>query len=157
MMTTLLVVGKTEQSFVEQGVALFAERLKHYTNFAVEIIPDISQVHTLPLDVLKEKEGELILKKFHPTDIVVLLDEHGKHYTSRQFAQQIEKYRSSGAKRIVFVIGGAFGFSDAVYGRATASVALSQMTFSHQLVRVIFLEQLYRGFTILRNEQYHHD
>jgi 23S rRNA (pseudouridine1915-N3)-methyltransferase len=157
MTTVLLVVGKTEQGFVEQGINLYLERLRHYGHCVVEVVADIKLGHTLPRDILKEKEGVALLKKILPGDIVILLDERGQSYTSRQFAGYIEKHRLRGAKRLVFVIGGAFGFSDAVYSRAGGSVALSMMTMSHQLVRVVFMEQLYRANTILRNEQYHHD
>lgn len=156
MKIQLLVVGKTNQGFVQKGVDEFCSRLKHYIPFELEVIPDIKNTKNLSFDQQKEKEGELILKSIQPGDFVVLLDENGIEYTSLKFAEYIEKMTHAVPKRLVFVIGGAYGFSSQVYDIAREKVALSRMTFSHQLIRLIFVEQLYRTMTILKNEPYHH-
>jgi len=149
------VVGKTNEAYLREGSAIFEKRLKHYNPFEVVYIPDIKNGGKLSPEKLKEKEGEAILNRLQADDLLVLLDEKGKMYTSEAFAGKLEKLLQSGSRRIVFQIGGAFGFSKAVYQRANQKLALSPMTFSHQMVRVFFLEQLYRGFSILRNEKYH--
>ena len=151
----LLTVGKTNQHFVQQGLDEFCGRLSHYFPFELEIVPDLKNTKHLPTEQIKAKEGELILQSFQTGDYIVLLDEHGKEYTSVNFAEYIEKKSHTGVKRLVFVIGGAFGFSSAVYEAANEKIALSKMTFPHQLVRLIFVEQLYRAMTILNNEPYH--
>ena len=152
----LLLTGKTNQDFVGQGIDEFCNRLKHYVPFEMEIIPDLKNTKNLPTEQLKEKEGELIIQSFQSGDFIVLLDERGKEFTSEEFAEYIEKKSHAGIKRLVFVVGGAYGFSTAVYEAAHDKIALSKMTFPHQLVRLIFVEQLYRAMTILRNENYHH-
>ena len=152
----LITVGKTNQHFVQQGLDEFCGRLSHYFPFELKIIPDIKNTKNLPVEQQKEKEGELILQSFQTGDYIVLLDEHGKEYTSINFAEFIEKKAHTGIRRLVFVIGGAYGFSSTVYEAANEKIALSKMTFSHQLVRLIFVEQLYRAMTILNNEPYHH-
>ena len=157
MKLQLIVVGKTNQHFVKQGLDEFCSRLTHYYPFELEIIPDIKNTQHLSVEQQKEKEGEKILQSFQPGDCIVLLDEHGKEFTSVQFAGYIEKKAHSGSKRLVFVIGGAYGFSSAVYEAAHEKMALSKMTFSHQLIRLIFIEQLYRAMTILHHEPYHHE
>jgi 23S rRNA (pseudouridine1915-N3)-methyltransferase len=157
MKVQLLLVGKTTQDFVRKGVEEFCGRLKHYLPFELEIIPDIRNTKNFSFDQMKEKEGELILKYFQPGDFIVLLDEHGKEFTSLDFAGYIEKKTSIVSKRFVFVIGGPYGFSNKVYAAAQEKISLSKMTFSHQLVRLIFVEQLYRAMTILGNEPYHHE
>jgi 23S rRNA (pseudouridine1915-N3)-methyltransferase len=153
----LLLTGKTTQSFVSQGMDEFCTRLKHYFPFEWEIIPDVKNTKSLSFEQQKEKEGELILKSFQTGDFIVLLDEHGKEYSSVKFAEYIEKKTHSVSKRLVFVIGGPYGFSTKVYEAAQEKIALSRMTFSHQLIRLIFVEQLYRAMTILHNEPYHHE
>ena len=156
MKIQLIVVGKTNQPFVQQGVDEFCNRLLHYFPFELEIIPDIKNVKNLSVEQQKAREGELILQSFQAGDSIVLLDEHGKEFTSVKFAEYIEKKTHTGAKRLVFVVGGAYGFSSAVYEAAHEKIALSKMTFPHQLVRLIFIEQLYRAMTILHHEPYHH-
>ena len=157
MKIQLIVVGKTNQHFVQQGLNEFCSRLAHYYPFELEIVPDIKNAGRLSVGQLKEKEGELIIRSFQAGDCIILLDEQGKEFTSIKFAEFIEKKAHTGLKRLVFVVGGAYGFSPAVYEAAHEKMALSKMTFPHQLVRLIFVEQLYRAMTILQNEGYHHE
>ncbi len=154
---TLLVIGKTDDDWLQKGIDIYANRLSHYINFDLQVIQSLKNVKNLPGPVLKQKEGDLILAKLHPSDFVVLLDDKGKHFTSVEFAGQIQNYLNAGHKRVVFIVGGALGFSDEVYNRANAKLSLSKMTLSHQMVRVFFTEQLYRAFTILKGEKYHHE
>ncbi len=153
----LITVGKTDVQWVREGLELYASRLKHYIPFSVVEIPELKKVSALTQAQIKEKEGELILKLTGPQDLLVLLDEHGHEFRSLEFADHLQKLLSRGAKSLVFVIGGAYGFSDAVYNRSFERISLSRMTFSHQMVRTIFAEQLYRAFTILKGEPYHHE
>ena len=157
MKITLLTVGKTDRDWVKQGIDIYTSRLKHYIPFSINEIPELKNVSALSKDQIKVREGELILKNVKPTDDVILMDEHGKEYTSVDFASFLQKKISYEGKDIVFVIGGAYGFSDEVYRRANGKISLSKMTFSHQMVRAIFAEQLYRAFTIMRGEPYHHE
>ena len=157
MKIQLIVVGKTNQSFVQQGLDEFCTRLSHYISFEMEVVPDIKNAKHLSTEQQKVKEGEMILQSFQAGDSIVLLDEHGKEFTSVKFAEYIEKKTHTGAKRLVFVVGGAYGFSSAVYEAAHEKIALSKMTFPHQLIRLIFIEQLYRAMTILHHEPYHHE
>ena len=157
MKITLLTVGKTDKDWVKQGIDIYVSRLKHYIPFSINEIPELKNVSALSKDQIKMREGELILKNVKPTDDVILMDEHGKEYTSVDFASFLQKKISYEGKDIVFVIGGAYGFSDEVYRRANGKISLSKMTFSHQMVRAIFTEQLYRAFTIMRGEPYHHE
>ena len=157
MKMQLIVIGKTNQDFVQKGLDEFCARLKHYIPFELEIIPDIKNTKNLSFEQQKEREGELILKTFQSGDFIVLLDEKGKEFTSLKFAEYLEKKTHTVSKRLVFVIGGPYGFSQKVYEAAFEKIALSKMTFSHQLIRVIFAEQLYRAMTILNNEPYHHE
>ncbi len=158
MKMTLLTVGKTDRDWVRDGMEIYTGRLRHYTNFALVEIPELKKVSALSREQIKEKEGELILKNIRPDDDVILLDEHGREYSSTEWAAVIDGKISGGAARdIVFVIGGAYGFSRAVYERSNSMVSLSRMTFSHQMVRAIFAEQLYRAFTIIKGEPYHHE
>ena len=157
MKICLLVIGKTDMDFVQKGVADYESRLKHYIPYEMKIIPDIKNAKNMSESQQKEREGELILAQLDSSDFVVLLDEHGKEYTSRDFAKSIEQRAIGGTKRLVFVVGGPYGFSPAVYGRANMMLSLSRMTFSHQLVRLVFVEQLYRAMTILKGEPYHHE
>lgn len=157
MKITLLVVGKTAFPFINEGIALYEKRLGHYVNYARVEIPELKGVQALSQEQIKEKEGELILKNIKNTDDVVLLDERGSTFSSIEWARNIEKKMVFEGKDIVFVIGGAYGFSQKVYQRANSKISLSRMTFSHQIIRVIFLEQLYRAFTIIKGEPYHHE
>lgn len=152
----MLLVGKHQDGFVEQGLLFFEKKLKHYCQFETVVIQQPKQAGQLPVDELKKREGELLLKHFGPKSWVVLLDERGMAIDSTDFAQRIEKWTVSGQSQIDFVVGGAFGFSKEVYDRANFQLSLSKMTFSHQIIRLIFAEQLYRAFTILKNEPYHH-
>jgi 23S rRNA (pseudouridine1915-N3)-methyltransferase len=157
MKITLLTVGKTDKDWVKQGLNIYISRLQHYIPFNISEIPELKNVSALTKEQIKDKEGELILKSIKPADDVILLDEHGKEYTSTGFASFLQKKMALEGRDIVFVIGGAYGFSDAVYKRANSKISLSQMTFSHQMVRAIFAEQLYRAFTIMKGEPYHHE
>ena len=157
MKITLLTVGKTDRDWVRQGLEIYVSRLRHYIPFTLTEIPELKNVSALSKDQIKVKEGELILKNLKPADDVILLDEHGKEYTSVQLAGNLQGKINYECKDIVFVIGGAYGFSDAVYARANSKISLSKMTFSHQMVRTIFTEQLYRAFTIMKGEPYHHE
>ena len=153
----LLTVGKTDVKWVKEGLDLYGARLSHYVPFTVLEIPELKKVGALSQAQIKEKEGELILKQVGPQDILVLLDEHGHEYRSLEFADHLQKLMARVAKTLLFVIGGAYGFSEAVYNRSQDKISLSRMTFSHQMVRTIFAEQLYRAFTILKGEPYHHE
>ncbi|RZJ35336.1 MAG: 23S rRNA (pseudouridine(1915)-N(3))-methyltransferase RlmH [Flavobacterium sp.] len=152
----LIAVGKTDNKSLQSLIDEYTKRLSFYVKFDLEIIPDIRNSKSLSESQQKEKEGELILSKLSATDRLILLDENGKDYSSMAFSAELQRIMNAGTKTLVFVIGGPYGFSDAVYGKATAKIALSRMTFSHQMVRLFFIEQLYRAFTILRNEPYHH-
>ena len=157
MKIVLLVVGKTDSGSWNDALGDYSGRLKHYIPFEMEVIPDIKNVKNLTESQQKEQEGILILKSLQAGDHYVLLDERGKEFTSKQFASYIEKKIQSVPKRFVFVIGGPYGFSDDVYAKASERMSLSKMTFSHQMIRAIFAEQLYRAMTILRGEPYHHE
>lgn len=157
MKITLVSVGKTDRGWVRDGMDIYLSRLEHYTRFALCEIPELKNVSALTRDEIKVREGELILRQVRNTDRVILLDEHGREYSSMEFAGMLEKHISCSGRDLVFVIGGAYGFSKAVYERADALISLSRMTFSHQMVRAIFLEQVYRAFTIIKGEPYHHE
>ncbi|WP_298223548.1 23S rRNA (pseudouridine(1915)-N(3))-methyltransferase RlmH [Flavobacterium sp.] len=152
----LIAVGKTDHNQLQALMDEYQKRLSFYIKFDLEIIPDIKNVKNLSEAQQKEKEGELILAKISATDQLILLDENGKTFSSVNFAAELQKKMNSGIKTLVFVIGGPYGFSQAVYDKAQGKISLSPMTFSHQMVRLFFIEQLYRGFTILKNEPYHH-
>jgi 23S rRNA (pseudouridine1915-N3)-methyltransferase len=152
----ILTIGKTDNKALQSLIDDYTKRLSFYIKFDLEIIPDIKNVKNLSESQQKEKEGELILAKLVPTDQLILLDEKGTTFSSVAFSDYLQKKMNSGAKTLVFVIGGPYGFSDEVYQKAQGKISLSLMTFSHQMVRLFFIEQLYRGFTILRNEPYHH-
>jgi len=156
MTIKLLAIGKTDNSHLETLMKDYQSRLNHYIKFQLEIIPDLKKVKNLSEDQQKQKEGELILSKLKPTDALVLLDENGKQFDSVDFSNYLQKHMNSGIKQLVLVIGGPYGFSQDVYSKAQGKISLSKMTFSHQMVRLFVIEQLYRGFTILRNEPYHH-
>ncbi|MBO5545453.1 MAG: 23S rRNA (pseudouridine(1915)-N(3))-methyltransferase RlmH [Bacteroidales bacterium] len=157
MRLTLLTVGRTDIPWVREGLDMYVSRIRHYVPFELREIPELKGVSALTREQIKEREGELILKQLRPADEVILLDEHGREYRSLEFADWLGRRMAGSGRDLVFVIGGAYGFSDAVYARAAAKVSLSKMTYSHQLVRTIFAEQLYRAFTILRGEPYHHE
>ena len=157
MKIKLIVVGKTNARYLVEGEKEYEKRLKHYTKFEEIIIPDVKQSGKLSESELKKKEGQLILAKLENSDHVILLDDKGRSYSSIELANFLQQKMNSGLKSLVFVVGGAYGFSDEVYQRAGSKLSLSKMTFSHQMVRLIFKEQLYRGFSILRGEKYHHE
>ena len=152
----LIAIGKTDNKNLQSLIDEYQKRLSFYIKFDLEVIPDVKNVKSLSESQQNEKEGELILAKITPTDQLILLDENGKSFSSLAFSEELQKKMNSGVKTLVFVIGGPYGFSDAVYAKANGKIALSLMTFSHQMVRLFFIEQLYRGFTILKNEPYHH-
>jgi len=156
MQIKLIAIGKTDDKQLLQLIEQYKKRLKHYIKFDLDIIPDIKNVKNLSEKQQKEKEGQLILKKLSPTDILILLDENGKQFTSVAFADYLQKKMNSGIKQLIFAIGGPYGFSETVYQKAQGKVSLSKMTFSHQMIRLFVVEQIYRGFTILKNEPYHH-
>ena len=153
----LIVVGKTDMKEVEALVTMYSKRLNHYVKFAITTLADVRNTKNLSTAEQKRMEGEAILRLVTDSDHLMLLDEHGLELRSIEFADLLQKRMSAGTKRLVFVIGGPYGFSDAVYQRANSKLSLSKMTFSHQIVRAIFTEQLYRAFTILKNEPYHHE
>lgn len=157
MKITLLTVGKTDRDWVRQGLDIYLSRLKHYIPFSLTEIPELKNVSAFTKEQIKIKEGSLILKNIRPNDEVILLDERGKMFTSIEFASLIKDRMDYASRDIVFVIGGAYGFSEEVYSRANSKISLSKMTFSHQMVRTIFVEQLYRAFTIIKGEPYHHE
>ncbi len=152
----LIAIGKTDNKDLQSLINDYTKRLSFYVKFDLEIIPDIKNVKNLSEDQQKEKEGELILAKIGPTDQLILLDENGKTFSSVGFSDYLQKKMNAGIKTLVFVIGGPYGFSETVYQKAQGKVSLSEMTFSHQMVRLFVIEQIYRGFTILKNEPYHH-
>ena len=156
MKIVLLVVGKMDVSYWNEALEAYRKRLTHYIPFEMEVIPDVKNVKNMTAAQLKEQEGKSILKALQPSDYGVLLDEKGKEFTSVQFASWLEKKTHIVPKRLVFIAGGAYGFSDEVYNAVPEKLSLSKMTFSHQMVRPVFVEQLYRAMTILRNEPYHH-
>lgn len=157
MKILLLVIGKTDEPYIETGLTKYINRIVHYAPFEVKVIADIKNRKALSEEQQKKAEGSLILAQLAENDVIVLLDENGKQFTSRQFSQCIERKMANLSRRIVFVIGGPYGFSDEVYAKADEKISLSPMTFSHQMVRLIFLEQFYRAFTIIKGESYHHD
>lgn len=152
----LIAVGKTDSAPLQSLILEYTKRLSFYVKFDLEVILDIKNAKNLSENQQKEKEGELILAKINTTDFLVLLDENGKEFSSINFANEIQKKMNSGIKTLVFVIGGPYGFSESVYEKAKGKISLSNMTFSHQMVRLFFIEQVYRAFTILKNEPYHH-
>lgn len=157
MKVTLLVVGKTNDANFIKSIADYQKRLKFYIPFEIIELPELKNTRSLSEDQQKLSEGEAILNSLDASDLVVLLDDKGNEFTSMQFSAFMQRSMASGAKRLVFVVGGPYGFSKAVYDRANSKLSLSRMTFSHQMVRLIFVEQLYRAMTILRGEPYHHE
>ncbi len=156
MTIKLICIGKTDNSALQSLIEEYAKRLGFYIKFELELISDLKKTKNLSEAQQKEKEGDLILAKISASDVLILLDENGKQFNSVSFADYLQKHMNSGIKNLAFVIGGPYGFSDAVYAKSSGKLSLSKMTFSHQMVRLFFIEQLYRGFTILKNEPYHH-
>ncbi|WP_223035033.1 23S rRNA (pseudouridine(1915)-N(3))-methyltransferase RlmH [Hanstruepera marina] len=156
MTIKLLAIGKTDSKQLQSLIDDYTKRLGHYIKFELEIIPDLKKVKHLSETQQKQKEGELIKSKLMPTDIIILLDENGKQYDSVAFSSYLQKHMNSGIKQLVFIIGGPYGFSEDIYNKSNGKLSLSKMTFSHQMVRLFVVEQLYRAFTILKNEPYHH-
>ena len=157
MKVTLLVIGKTDADYIRTGISLYEKRLKHYINFNIEVISDLKKTKHLSVELQKKQEGELILQKMNAGREIHLFDEKGKMYSSREFATFLQKKMLSGIKELVFVVGGAYGFSEEVYSKSKSKISLSKLTFSHQMVRLLCVEQIYRAFTILKGEPYHHD
>ena len=156
MKIVLVVVGKTNEKYLIEGISDYQKRLKHYINFEIVEILNIKNAKNFSEKQLIKKEGEMILKQINNSDYLVLLDDQGNEFSSLSFADKLQKWMISGKKKLVFVVGGAYGFSQQVYDRGNKRLSLSKMTFSHQMVRLFFVEQLYRGYTILNNEPYHH-
>ena len=156
MKIKLLAIGKTDNAALIALIQNYEARLRHYVSFSIDVIPDLKNTKNLSELVQKEKEGALILSKISNTDRLFLLDDKGKTMDSVAFSQFLQKQMNSGLKQLVFVVGGPYGFSDKVYKKAQGKISLSKMTFSHQMVRLVAIEQIYRAFTILRNEPYHH-
>ena len=157
MKTCLLVIGKTDAAFIREGIAEYEKRLMRYLPYEMKILPDVKNARNMTENLQKEKEGELILEQLQAGDWVVLLDEKGKQYTSVGFADYLAQKMLMGIKRLVFVIGGPYGYAESIYQRTNEKISLSKMTFSHQMVRMIFTEQIYRAMTILKGEPYHHE
>ena len=157
MKIKLLVIGKTDDKNLLSLIQIYEQRLKHYIKFEIDIIPDIKNAKNLSEKQQKEKEGDLILKKIATTDNLILLDEKGYQFRSVEFSRFLQKKMNSGIKQLVLVIGGPYGFSEKVYQKASGKISLSKMTFSHQMIRLFVVEQIYRAFTILKNEPYHHE
>lgn len=157
MKIELAVIGKTSIGYLKQGIDEYIKRLKHYVPFEIKYIDDIKNTKNISEDQQKRTEGAKILSLLDKSDFVVLLDEHGKEYTSIQYSSYIQKRMLSGAKKVVFVIGGPYGFSQEVYHRANDKISFSKMTFNHEMIRLIFTEQLYRAYTIINHEPYHHE
>lgn len=157
MKITLLVVGKTEDKYLIEGIEKYLNRLKHYIGFTLQVIPEIKNTKNLSEPQQKAKEAELIHKQISNLDTVILMDEKGKKYTSVAFSNYLHKQMIGSVQHLVFIIGGPYGFDESIYKRANGSMSLSDMTFSHQMVRLFFVEQLYRAFSILKGEPYHHE
>lgn len=155
MKIVICCVGRTDVPHVQESIQIYLDRLKHYIPTELFIIPEQKVWKKMQVEARKRAEGEAILTQLEPSDRAVLLDEKGKHYTSEDFANYLQKEMSTGAKRLIFIIGGAYGFSEEIYSAVPAKIALSKMTFSHQMIRTLLLEQVYRGMTILKNEPYH--
>lgn len=156
MKIILLVVGKTTDARLQALIEEYQKRLAHYVPFELKVIPELRNAKNLSMDEQKQREGELILAASDASSRMILLDEHGKEYRSVDFAVQLNKWMSAG-RNLIFVVGGPYGFSEDVYSRAESKISLSQMTFSHQMIRLLFVEQIYRACTILRGEPYHHE
>ena len=156
MKVLLLAIGKTHEQYLIEGISQYQRRLQHYIPFEILELPNIRNTKNLSDSELKKKEGEVILKQLQSSDYVVLLDDKGKTFTSLAFSKRLQTWMLNGKKRLLFIVGGAYGFSEDIYNKADERLSLSKMTFSHQMVRLFFVEQIYRGYTILNNEPYHH-
>lgn len=156
MKIKLLSVGKTEEAYLKEGTAIYEGRLKRYLPYENIVLPALKNARNMPVEEQKRREGELIIQAVSAADIMILLDENGKEHSSVEFAAMLRQHMNSGIKNLIFVIGGPYGFSAELYKRANGRLSLSRMTFSHQMVRLFFTEQLYRAMTILNNEPYHH-
>lgn len=156
MKVSLLCIGKTAKSFLTQGEEEYLKRLQRYVKFEKIELPDVKVAKNINESVIKQKEAELFMQKIDPSDYVVLLDEKGKTYSSVAFANYLQQLFNRGGHKLVFLVGGPYGFDETIYSRANAKLSLSEMTFSHQMIRMLFLEQFYRGMTILKGEPYHH-
>lgn len=157
MKIKLVVIGKTNFSYISEGIVTYEKRLKNYISVETIVIPELKNAKNLTFSQQKEKEGELILKHINPSEAIILLDERGAEFSSVDFSNFIQQKMNSGIKTIHFIIGGSYGFSEKIYQKANKKIALSKMTFSHQMVRLFFMEQLYRAMTILKGEPYHHN
>ena len=157
MKITLLTVGKTEDAYLKEGIDKYLKRLKHYIKIEIAEVTELKNTKALTRDQQKTKEAELILKKLGASDHVILLDENGGQLSSLQFASYIDKKALSSVNNLVFIVGGPYGFDESIYQRANDKISLSSLTFSHQMVRLFFVEQLYRAFTIIKGEPYHHE
>ncbi len=157
MKVCLLVIGKTDASYMREAIAEYEKRLTRHVPYEMKVLPDVRNARSLTESLQKEREGEMLLEQFRSGDWVVLLDERGRQHTSVEFARYLEQKMLGGVKRLLFVVGGTYGFADKVYRRADDRISLSRMTFSHQMVRMIFIEQIYRAMTILKGEPYHHE
>ncbi|MFZ4400508.1 MAG: 23S rRNA (pseudouridine(1915)-N(3))-methyltransferase RlmH [Bacteroidales bacterium] len=157
MNVLLLMVGKTEEVYLKEGILIFEKRLRHYVNYQTIFIPSLKNTKHFTPDEFKSKEGDEILKQTAKADYIVILDEKGKSFRSVEFAGFLQQQMNSGSKNLMFIVGGAYGFSDKVYAIADLKISFSEMTFSHQMIRLFFTEQLYRAFTILKNEAYHNE
>lgn len=157
MKTVLVVVGKNTDVNIGKLVDEYVGRINHYMPFSIEVVSELKNAKNLSMDQQKEKEAELLQKVFQPGDYIILLDEHGRERRSMEFAQWIQKKMSAGPRRIVFVVGGPYGFAPSIHQMRNEEISLSQMTFSHQMIRLLFVEQIYRAMTILHNEPYHHE
>ncbi len=157
MKITFIILGKTEDAWLKEGIDKYVKRLKHYIKLTIVEIDELKNTKALTQEQQKAKEAELILKKLSPTDHIILLDEKGTELSSAQFAAYIDKKAISSVTNLVFIVGGPYGFDQTVYQRANDKISLSRMTFSHQMVRLFFVEQLYRAFTIIKGEPYHHE
>jgi len=157
MKTILLVVGRTADSFYVSNINNYIERIRHYIPFEIEVIPELKNTKNISEEQQKEKEGDLLLKTLQQGDSIILLDEHGKEFRSIEFAQWFEKKLNTVNRRLIFIIGGPYGFSPKIHAMAQEKISLSKMTFSHQMIRLIFTEQIYRAMTILKGEPYHHE
>lgn len=157
MKIKLLQIGKTNDEYLLRGIDEYSVRIKNYVPFEIETIPYLKNSNSFSTELVKQKEGELILQKIKKEDILILLDENGKTYSSKGFATFLQQQMNTGNKQLTFLIGGAYGFSSDIYERANGKISLSSMTFSHQIIRIIFIEQLYRGFTIIHHHPYHHE
>ena len=153
----LIVIGKSEEKYLREAVEIYLKRLTHYINFEIVVLPDVKNAKNMSVAELKDKEAELILKHSAKTDKAVVLDEKGKEYSSVEFSKYLTKQMNASVKTLAFVVGGAFGFSEKVYSQANEKLSISKMTFSHQMIRLLFVEQLYRAFTIIKGEPYHNE